>query len=137
MKKDNKGFTLIELLATIVILAIIFLIVTPLVVKYIGDARNQAFINTAQSLAKQAQMECAAENECYFVVEDGIMYESDDSYAKGSYISSSGGEVGSGKIFVNKDGLVTMAFHNNSKCTIKNINDKKFGVTDYNGSCTL
>jgi prepilin-type N-terminal cleavage/methylation domain-containing protein len=45
MKK--KGFTLIELLAVIVILAIIALIATPLVLKYIGKAREEAAIASA------------------------------------------------------------------------------------------
>ena len=45
MKK--KGFTLIELLAVIVILAIIALIATPLVLKYIEKAREEAAIASA------------------------------------------------------------------------------------------
>ena len=48
MKK--KGFTLIELLAVIVILAIIALIATPLVLKYIEKAREKAFYNSIEGV---------------------------------------------------------------------------------------
>ena len=54
MKK--KGFTLIELLAVIVILAIIALIATPLVLKYIENSRKGAFENTIESIERVAEL---------------------------------------------------------------------------------
>ena len=48
MKK--KGFTLIELLAVIVILAIIVLIATPLVLKYIDNSNREALRNSIYSI---------------------------------------------------------------------------------------
>ena len=53
MKK--KGFTLIELLAVIVILAIIALIATPLVLKYIEKAREGANDASANSVLRAAE----------------------------------------------------------------------------------
>jgi len=38
---NNKGFTLIELLATVVILAVLFLFMTPKIINIIRDAENK------------------------------------------------------------------------------------------------
>lgn len=59
MKKRN-GFTLIELLAVIVILAIIALIATPMVLKYIEDSRKGA-----------------AESDCYAAMKAAELYYAD------------------------------------------------------------
>ena len=55
MKK--KGFTLIELLAVIVILAIIALIATPLVLKYIEKSRKESKVDSAYSYVRNLESE--------------------------------------------------------------------------------
>ena len=57
MKK--KGFTLIELLAVIVILAIIALIATPLVLKYIEKSRSESKVDSAYSFVRNLETEMA------------------------------------------------------------------------------
>lgn len=57
MKRNQKGFTLIELLAVIVILAIIALIATPMVLKYIEQSRKGA-----------------AESDCYAAIKSAELY---------------------------------------------------------------
>ena len=53
--KRSKGFTLIELLAVIVILAIIALIATPLVLKYIAKSREGANDASANSVLRAVE----------------------------------------------------------------------------------
>ena len=57
MKK--KGFTLIELLAVRVILAIIALIATPLVLKYIEKSRTESKVDSAYSFVRNLETEIA------------------------------------------------------------------------------
>lgn len=56
MKRNQKGFTLIELLAVIVILAIIALIATPMVLKYIEQSRKGAAESDAYAAIKAAEL---------------------------------------------------------------------------------
>ena len=57
--KRSKGFTLIELLAVIVILAIIALIATPLVLKYIEKSRKESKVDSAYSFVRNLETEIA------------------------------------------------------------------------------
>ena len=59
MKQDKKGFTLIELLAVIVILAVIALIVTPLIMNVINDAKKSAARDAGYSVIKAGELAAA------------------------------------------------------------------------------
>ena len=70
MKK--KGFTLIELLAVIVILAIIALIATPLVLKYIEKSRQESKVDSAYSFVRNLETQMAN----YAIKNNGQRYSS-------------------------------------------------------------
>ncbi len=55
MKENRKGFTLIELLAVIVILAIIALIVTPIILGIISEAREKSNMRSVEAFAKATE----------------------------------------------------------------------------------
>ncbi len=55
----EKGFTLIELLAVIVILAVIALIATPLVLKYIEKSRKESKVDSVYSFVRNLETEIA------------------------------------------------------------------------------
>ena len=55
MKVNKKGFTLIELLAVIVILAIIALIVTPIILGIISEAREKSNMRSVEAFAKATE----------------------------------------------------------------------------------
>lgn len=61
MKKRN-GFTLIELLAVIVILAIIALIATPMILKYIESSKKGAFRESVSNIETEALNYVASKN---------------------------------------------------------------------------
>ncbi len=76
MKK--KGFTLIELLAVIVILAIIALIATPLVLKYIEKSRQESKVDSAYSFIRNLETQMAN----YAIEHNGTKYTTDKENIK-------------------------------------------------------
>ena len=74
----KKGFTLIELLAVIVILAIIALIATPLVLKYIEKSRSESKVDSVYSFVRNLEAEIAN----YAIKNNGKKYTTDKENIK-------------------------------------------------------
>lgn len=136
--KNEKAFTLIELLAVIIVLAIIALIASPIVFKYIGSAQKQALVTSTTNIIKEAQMNCEFEDVCYYVVENGNIYKADDHYAKGDYVTSTGGKDENGKVIVNSDGLGYAAIYNSKWCAYKTNGEQVVSSKEYvEGECDI
>ena len=134
----NKGFTLIELLAVITIIAIISLIAAPMVIKYIEESQKVGFTSNARNLLKQAQMNCTSGQYCYFLVDDGKLYESNSTFRKKEYITSIGGRGEIGQIRIDNDGLGYLAIYNDKWCAKKAERVNDIDVIDYvQDECTL
>ena len=110
MKK--KGFTLIELLAVIVILAIIALIATPLVLKYIEKSRSESKVDSAYSFVRNLETEIAN----YSIKKNGVKYKAPlttDDFLNQDKLSESGLSIkvkgenpGNIKVCLSSNGLV-------------------------------
>lgn len=60
--KKRKGFTLVELLAVIVVLAIILIFAIPIVQRVMRNAQENAFLNYAQNMIRQANARFQLDN---------------------------------------------------------------------------
>lgn len=141
MLKKKMGFTLIELLAVIVILSIIMVIVTPIIVKTIDDAKKGAFKNSAYGMIKAAEFEYAKKTledngavTVTYTYEDGIETSNQDGYA----LDYKGTKPTSGKLKVTAQGEVSLMLHNGTYCAEKDADTDIVTITDKNASaCTL
>ncbi|MDD3392248.1 MAG: prepilin-type N-terminal cleavage/methylation domain-containing protein [Bacilli bacterium] len=118
----KKGFTLIELLAVIVILAIIALIATPLIMNIINEAQIGAFEDSSYAIINAAEQGYAAS-----LISNTTSELTEYSYADGERTLVSGNvEVNykrsnpsSGRMLINEDGNVAIAFYSKGYCTTK------------------
>ena len=61
MKKDNKGFSLVELIVVIAIMAVLMVVLTPALLRYVEKARLQNDNTTISEVANAAKIACASE----------------------------------------------------------------------------
>jgi len=110
-KSDNmrkRGFTLIELLATIVILAIIALIATPIVMNVIENYKKGVAEQSAKNLEHIAQV-YYYDNKIKAGFNDIKFICNGENCSNGDKVLSINGKVPeSGNISITKDGIVTL-----------------------------
>ena len=61
MKKNNKGFSLVELIVVIAIMAVLMVVLTPALLRYVEKARLPNDNTTISEVANAAKIACASE----------------------------------------------------------------------------
>ena len=126
----EKGFTLIELLAVIVILSVITLITIPMVTNVIEESKKKALASSIQGLVESANL--------YAIENDGVYeflfdQEHKGSTKKGESLDYRGTIDGEGKLYLDREGNVSVCISNDAYYVYKNYNsgiivgDKKTG----------
>ena len=127
----RKGFTLIELLAVIVILSVITLITVPMITNVIEESKKKALVSSVQGILDSTD---------YFTMnhETGVYEflfdeEHQGSTLKGEKLDYRGTIDGEGKLYLDKEGNVSVCISNDNYYVYKNYNsgiivgDKKTG----------
>ncbi len=126
----EKGFTLIELLAVIVILSVITLITVPMITNVIEESKKKALTSSVERLVESANL--------YAIENDGVYEflfdkEHKGSTKKGESLDYRGIIDGEGKLYLDKEGNVSICISNDTYYAYKNYNsgivvgDKKTG----------
>ena len=115
----EKGFTLIELLAVIVILSVITLITVPMITNVIEESKKKALVSSIQGLVESANL--------YAIENDGVYEflfdeEHKGSTKKGEQLDYRGTIDGKGKLYLDKEGNVSICISNDTYYVYKNYN---------------
>ena len=126
----EKGFTLIELLAVIVILSVVTLITIPMITNVIEESKKKALASSVEGLVESANL--------YAIENDGVYEflfdkEHQGSTLKGESLDYRGNIDGEGKLYLDREGNVSVCISNDTYYVYKNYNsgiivgDKKTG----------
>lgn len=140
MIKKRKGFTLIELLAVLVILTVIGLIVVPIIMKTIEDAKKGSYKNSAYGIIKAAENAYAKEIIKNGEITDVMEFKYKDGAVEGdSKLDFKGLEPTSGSVTIDKDGNIEIAIVYDKYCITKGYNDDTIEIGDYvvEDGCTI
>ena len=126
----EKGFTLIELLAVIVILSVITLITVPMITNVIEESKKKALASSIQGLVESANLYALENDGVYEFLFDK---EHKGSTKKGESLDYRGAIDGEGKLYLDREGNVSVCISNDTYYAYKNYNsgiivgDKKTG----------
>ncbi|MCI5552226.1 MAG: prepilin-type N-terminal cleavage/methylation domain-containing protein [Tenericutes bacterium] len=133
MKK--KGFTLIELLAVIVILSVITLITIPMITNVIEESKKKALMSSVQGILDSTN---------YFTMshEAGVYEflfdkEHQGSTKKGESLNYRGTIDGEGKLYLDKEGNVSICISNDTYYAYKNYNSGIIVGERKSGNCII
>ena len=130
----NKGFTLIELLAVIVILSVITLITMPMITNVIEESKKKALASSVEGLVESANL--------YAIENDGVYEFLFDKEHKGSTIKGEsldyrGTIDGKGKLYLDKEGNVSVCISNDNYYVYKNYNSGVIVGDKKTGNCII
>ena len=130
----NKGFTLIELLAVIVILSVITLITVPMITNVIEESKKKALASSIQGLVESANL--------YAIEKDGVYEflfdkEHQGSTIKGESLDYRGNIDGEGKLYLDREGNVSVCISNDTYYVYKNYNSEIIVGNKKTGNCII
>ena len=130
----NKGFTLIELLAVIVILSVITLITMPMITNVIEESKKKALASSVEGLVESANL--------YAIENDGVYEflfdkEHQGSTRKGESLDYRGNIDGEGKLYLDKEGNVSVCISNDTYYAYKNYNSEIIVGNKKTGNCII
>lgn len=127
--KRKKGFTLVELLAVITILAIIGLIATPMVIKYVRGSKEESIKQSLNGIERSALMYFTSENIRNSMVVDltkNIIKIENNDIKKGMVV----GNRDRVKIYIYKNGYCGIKDGNNVTVKETKENECNFTIDD-------
>lgn len=145
MMKKRKGFTLIELLAVLVILTVIGLIVVPIIMKTIEDAKKGSYKNSAHGIIQAAENLYAKK----VIYQDTIIENIEFKYKDGAAVVKGDGgvtlpkldfkglEPTSGSVTIDKDGNIEIAIVYDKYCITKVFTEDIININDLDGECEI
>ena len=146
MMKKRKGFTLIELLAVLVILTVIGLIVVPIIMKTIEDAKKGSYKNSAHGIIQAAEnlyakkviyQDTIIEN-IEFTYENGAAVVEGDDGEPLPKLDFKGLEPNSGSVKIDKDGNIEIAIVYDKYCITKAFTEDIVNINDLGeGGCVI
>ena len=130
----KKGFTLIELLAVIVILSVVTLITIPMITNVIEESKKKALASSIQGLVESANL--------YAIENDGVYEflfdkEHQGSTIKGESLDYRGTIDGEGKLYLDKEGNVSVCISNDKYYVYKNYNSGIIVGNKKTGNCII
>ena len=130
----EKGFTLIELLAVIVILSVVTLITIPMITNVIEESKKKALASSVEGLVESANL--------YAIENDGVYEFLFDKEHKGSTIKGEsldyrGNIDGEGKLYLDREGNVSVCISNNNYYVYKNYNSGIIVGERKDGNCII
>ena len=130
----EKGFTLIELLAVIVILSVITLITVPMITNVIEESKKKALASSIQGLVESANLYAIEKDGAYEFLFDK---EHKGSTKKGESLDYRGTIDGEGKLYLDKEGNVSVCISNDNYYVYKNYNSGVIVGDKKTGNCII
>ncbi|MCI5552314.1 MAG: type II secretion system GspH family protein, partial [Tenericutes bacterium] len=130
----EKGFTLIELLAVIVILSVITLITIPMVTNVIEESKKKALASSVQGLVESANLYATENDGVYEFLFD---QEHKGSTKKGESLDYRGTIDGEGKLYLDREGNVSVCISNDAYYVYKNYNSGIIVGERKTGNCII
>ena len=130
----EKGFTLIELLAVIVILSVITLITVPMITNVIEESKKKALASSIQGLVESANLYATENDGVYEFLFDK---EHKGSTIKGESLDYRGTIDGKGKLYLDREGNVSVCISNDAYYVYKNYNSGIIVGERKTGNCII